>query len=358
MTYDTPQNLQNIMKGRYSGSRMTIYGYVLPGAVSIARSSALAQLLTERAKYKVKVYDWWKTHQKNTSLTARHFGIGRMTLYRLLKRFSRQGIVGFNEYSKRPKNLRKPTTSWHITQRIVELRNQYPAWSKHKIRTLLSREDIAISASTVGRILKRKGLIERKKSLKRRKAALRPKARFPRGLRISEAGDMIQMDTKYIMLPGGRKYYQFTAIDVLSKQRVLRVHPSQSSRNGALFLEECLVCFPFPVKALQTDNGAPFLKEFDDLCKKLGLPHYFIYPRSPKQNSYVEISHGADEREFYQQGNVYSLLPVMQKKILEWENTWNTIRPHEALGQLTPNEYLAKLQTRTLPTRNVIVLQT
>ena len=123
-------------------------------------------------------------------------------------------------------------------------------------------------------------------------------------------------------------------------------------------MEECLHHFPFPVRAVQTDNGAPFLKEFEKLCKTLNLPHYFIHPRTPKENTYVEISHGADEREFYQQGNVYSLLPVMQRKIMEWENIWNTIRPHEALGQLTPEEYLAKLQTSILPTRNVIVLQT
>lgn len=337
---------------------MTIYGSILPGVTSIARSSFLTDSLTERARCKIKIYDWWKAHEKNSSLTARHFGIGRMTLYRWLQRFTKQGITGFNEYSRRPKNLRKPTTSWNVVKRTVELRNQYPAWSKHKIKVLLGREGIRVSTSTVGRILKRKRLINPKASKKRRKAALRPRARFPRGLRISEAGDMIQIDTKYIMLPGGRKYYQFTAIDVLSKRRVLRVYPSQSSRNGALFLKECLAFFPFLVKAVQTDNGAPFLKDFDRLCKELGLLHYFIHPRTPKENTYVEISHGADEREFYQQGNVYSLLPVMQRKIQEWENVWNTVRPHEALGQLTPEEYLAKLQTNKLPTRNVIVLQT
>lgn len=337
---------------------MTIYGTLLPGARSIALGAWRTDHLTERAKYKIKVFDWWRVHGKNASLTARHFGLGRMTLYRWLQRFRKQGITGFNEYSRRPRNLRKPTTPWNIVMRTVQLRNLYPAWSKHKIRVLLKRERVLVSASTVGRILKRKGLINPKSSKKRRKAALSPRARFPRGLRIGEAGDMIQMDTKYIMLPGGRKYYQFTAIDVLSKRRVLRVYPSQSSRNGALFLQECLRCFPFSIKAVQTDNGAPFLKEFEALCKKLGLPHYFIYPRSPKQNTYVEISHGADEREFYQQGNTWSLLPVMQRKIREWEDTWNTVRPHEALGQLTPQEYLAKLETSVLPTRNVIVLQT
>ncbi len=337
---------------------MTIYGSVLPGAASIALAAWRTDSLTEQAKRRVKIYDWWKVHGENTSMTARHFGIGRMTLYRWLKRFHGQGITGFNEYSRRPKTLRKPTTSWNIVIRTAQVRNQYPAWSKHKIRVLLNREGIVTSASTVGRILKRKGLINPKASKKRRKAALHPRARFPHGMKIHEAGDMIQIDTKYIMLPGGRKYYQFTAIDVLSKRRVLRVYASQSSRNGALFLKECLASFPFKINAVQTDNGAPFLKEFDALCKTLGLPHFFIYPRSPKQNSYVERSHGADEREFYQQGNVYSLLPVMQRKIREWENIWNTVRPNEALGQLTPDEYLVKLQASALPTRNVIILQT
>ncbi|MDI6915981.1 MAG: integrase core domain-containing protein [Desulfitobacteriaceae bacterium] len=337
---------------------MTIYGYVLPGAASIARSASLVNSLTERAKYKIKILDWHRAHGNNNSLTARHFGLGRMTLYRWIRRFKQYGIIGLNEESRKPKRLRQPTTSWDTVIRIVQLRKQYPAWSKYKLRALLVREGILVSVSTVGRVLKRRGLIDKKVSKKRRRAALRPKARFPRGLRISQAGDMIQMDTRHIMLPGGKRFYQFTAIDVLGKRKVMRVYPSESSRNGAKFLEECLRGFPFPIKAVQTDNGSTFLREFDRLCQAKGIPHYFIYPRTPKQNTYVEISQGADKREFYQQGNVYSILPVMQRKIKEWEDIWNNVRPHEALGQLTPSEYLWKLQTQRLPTKDVIVLQT
>lgn len=346
------------MKGRYNGCHMTIYGTVLPGAASIARSAALTEALTERAKYKVKILDWHRTHRSNASLTARHFGIGRMTLYRWFREFKHYGIIGLNEHSRKPKNVRKPTTSWNIIIRTVQLRKQYPVWSKCKLQALLKREGIQTSASTVGRILRRRNLIDKKVSKKRRKAALSPKTRFPRGLRISEPGDMVQIDTKHIMLPGGRKFYQFTAIDVLSKRKVMRVYPSESSRNGAHFLYECLLNFPFSIKAVQTDNGSPFLKEFEKACKEKELPHYFIYPRTPKQNTYVEISQGADKREFYQQGNVCSILPVMQRKIKEWEDTWNNIRPHEALNYLTPSEYLEKLKNSRLPTKNVIVLQT
>ena len=139
---------------------------------------------------------------------------------------------------------------------------------------------------------------------------------------------------------------------------MLRVYSSQSSRNGAKFLQECINNFPFAIKRVQTDNGSPFFKEFDKACKQKNIPHYFIYPRTPKQNTYVERSHRSDEREFYQQGNVCSILPVMQKKIKEWEDIWNNVRPHEALNQLTPSQYLWKIQTHKLPTKDVIILQT
>jgi len=337
---------------------MTIYGSILPGAISIARSALLTDKLTERAKYKIKVLDWHRQHGNNISLTARHFGLGRMTMHRWLKEMKHYGPIGLNEKSRRPKNVRVPIVSSNVVVRIVQLRKQYPAWSKYKIKALLVREDIQVSTSTIGRVLKRRGLIDKKVSRKRKKAALRPKARFPKGLCISQAGDFIQMDTKHIMLPGGRKFYQFTAIDVLTKRRVLRVYPSESSRNGANFLNECLLGFPFSIKAVQTDNGAPFLKEFDKTCKELNLPHYYIHPRTPKENTYVERSHRSDKREFYQQGNVYSILSVMQRKIKEWQDIWNNIRPHEALNQLTPSEYFWKLQTTKLPTKDVIILQT
>lgn len=337
---------------------MTIYGHILPGALRLARLAESTGHLTERAKYKLKILDWHRAHSESVSLTSRHFGMTRKTLRSWLKRLKDFGPAGLNEKSRRPKCIRSPITPSEIIWQTTNIRNKYPAWSKYKIRKILERDyGLKTSASTVGRILKRRGLIDKKKSAKRRKAALRPRLRFPRGLRITGAGEMIQMDTKYIILTGGKKLFQFTAIDVLSKRRVLEVYPSLSSRNGRLFLESCLKKFPFEIKAVQTDNGSEFQKEFAKRCRELKLPHYYIYPRTPKQNTYVERSHGSDEDEFYQQGNVYQDRAVMNRKIQEWQNIWNEKRPHQALDYKTPNEYLEYLKTTNLPTKNVIILQ-
>lgn len=346
------------MKGKYSGRYMTIYGYTLPGAVSLANWAVKIENISEKAKYRLKIIDWLKAHNNNVSLTARHFGLTRETVGIWKKRFEKIGILGLNDRSHKPINVRRPTTNWQTTSEIIKIRKEYPAWSKYKIQSILGRQDIIVSASTVGRILKRKGLINEKVAKKRSKAAKSPRKRFPKGFKIANPGDMIQMDTKHITLIRGLKLYQFTAIDVLGKKRVLKYYLSLSSENGADFLEHCQKKFPFPIKNVQTDNGSEFLKRFDKLCVKKGLPHYFIYPRQPKQNTYVEASHLADKNEFYSQGNIGYEVEVMQKRLERWEYIWNNIRPHEALNYLTPEEYLLKWQEGRLPTKDVITLQT
>ena len=346
------------MKGRYAGCPMTIYGSIIPGAAAVARSALKTEALTKKTKQRLKILDWRHQHGHNLSLTARRFGIQRLTLRRWVKRVKQSGPVGLNDRSHRPQRLRQPITPWNTVMAVVKLRRQYPAWSKYKIRILLAREGVVVSASTVGRILKRRGLIDKRISQKRRRSALRPKARFPKGLRISKPGDMVQMDTKHIMLPGGKRHYQFTAIDILTKQRVLEVYRSESSLNGAAFLKICQAEFQFSIQAIQTDNGAPFLKEFEKSCQQQQLPHYYIYPRTPKQNTYVEISHGADKREFYLQGNVWQDRETMRQKLKDWQRIWNQVRPHEALNYLTPQAYFHKWQQGRLPTKDTITLQT
>lgn len=345
------------MKGRYGGRHMTIYGHVLPGAVSLANWAKRTNL-TKKAKQRLKVIDWMRAHDNNLSLAARRFGLNRETVRIWKQKFDIVGMVALNDKSHRPKNVRQSTTDSKIVDEIIKTRKQYPTWSKYKITAILKRKKMLISPSTVGRILKKKGFINMKISRKRYKAAKNPKRRYPKGLRISLPGDMVQIDTKYVTLLGGRIIYQFTAIDVLTKRRILRYYSSLLSKNGAHFLRICIQAFPFAIKAIQTDNGKEFLKDFEKACGELNLIHYFIEARHPKQNTYVENSHGSDEREFYQQGKISCDIESMHDVLAQWEYDWNYVRPNEALGQLTPDEYLLKLKQLPVSPKEAIVLQT
>lgn len=335
------------MSGRYSGRTMTTYGYILPGSLSAARLVSLSK----RAKQKLAVIDWHNAHGKNQSLTARHFGINRETLRAWINRLSIQGLAGLNDKSHRPKRTRTSTTPLSVSDEIVRIRRESPYYSKYKIAVLLS---VRVHPSTVGRILKRKGLISTRLSTKRTRAAKHPKKRFPRDILITKPGSLVQIDTKHLSKTDGQKLYQFTAIDVLTKIRVLWVSASISSKAAAEFLRIVMAALPFKVHAVQTDNGSEFHKHFDQLCTKLQLTHYYSEPRSPKQNSYVERSHLTDDLEFYQQGNMRNLLEHLLPLIKAWEYKYNFQRPHQSLNYLTPMQYFEKHRNN----RNSVVLQT
>jgi len=112
---------------------MTIYGTTIPGAISIANWAGRVESLTLDGRHRLKMIDWHQSHGKNISLTARHFGLTRYTVRQWLRRFKKQGILGLNDISHRPKHLRKPTTNWNTVIEAVGIRKQYPSWSKYKV---------------------------------------------------------------------------------------------------------------------------------------------------------------------------------------------------------------------------------
>jgi len=341
------------VKGRYSGRTMTTYGYILPGA---GRLTKLAANLSDKAKQRLKIIDWHRARGANQSLTARHFSINRETLKEWLKRFKQQGIRGLEDRDHTPHKLRTRTTPLKLQDQIVKFRTAYPCWSKYKLAKMI---DYQASASTIGRILNDRGLINKQTSRKRTKAARSPKKRFPRDILINMPGKLIQIDTKHLpKFLGTKKMYQFTAIDVLTKNRVLSVSTRITSKAAEEFLQQCIRELKFKVLAVQTDNGSEFKGYFDQACKRLGITHYWIEPRSPKQNTYVERSHRTDQEEFYQQGNMRSSVEGLMPLLKAWEHTYNHVRPHQSLSYLTPVEYLAKYQTSTLATKDVVALQT
>lgn len=100
------------------------------------------------------------------------------------------------------------------------------------------------------------------------------------------------------------------------------------------------------------------MKYFDRACKRKKIIHYFIEPRNPKQNSYVERSHLTDEKEFYRQRNMRSTVALLQPLIQKWENKYNTVRSHQSLNYLTPMAYFNNYQKGRIPTKDFIPLQT
>lgn len=341
-----------------TGCSMTVYGCIIPYGGRVRRLGARGTVLSQKAKARLEVVRWHESHGQNTTKTAQRFGLDRGTVRRWLRRCKEDGPHGLEERSRRPKRVRTSTTPGPVICAVLKLRKTYPAWSKYKICAVLKKDAVTISASTIGRILKRYGKISPKVSRKRQKAFKNPKRRFPRGLVIKAPGDLIQIDTKEFRPFSGVRFFQFTAIDVLTKLGVLEISWSCSSRQAACFFTKCKEEFPFPIKAVQTDNGSEFRGMFEATLKQEGVIQYYTNVRSPKQNSYVERSHETDEYEFYQQGNLYTSVRDQRPITKEWQYCYNHKRPHQSLNYLTPWDYYTKYQDKKIPTKDYVILQT
>ncbi len=97
---------------------------------------------------------------------------------------------------------------------------------------------------------------------------------------------------------------------------------------------------PFPVKAIQVDGGAEFEAIFEETCRKRGIKLFVLPPRSPKLNGAVERAHRTHTEEFYEVTDSSFDLSELRDELLEWERTYNTIRPHQALSYMTPLKFL------------------
>ena len=87
------------------------------------------------------------------------------------------------------------------------------------------------------------------------------------------------------------------------------------------------------------------MAEFEAACARRGIALFTLPPRSPKLNGAVERANRTHTEEFYEITDAEPDLAGLRPALLAWEETYNIVRPHRALGYLTPAEYLACWRT-------------
>jgi transposase InsO family protein len=97
---------------------------------------------------------------------------------------------------------------------------------------------------------------------------------------------------------------------------------------------------PFTVRAIQVDGGSEFEAVFEEECQRRNIKLFVLPPRSPKLNGHVERAHKTHAEEFYEVTQSSFDLPQLRAELINWERIYNTVRPHQALGYLTPLKFL------------------
>jgi putative transposase len=327
------------MKGRYAGVQMRARTAILPGAARLARLPAEP---SAEAKRRLLVVHWYEEHGRNARLTARHFGRSPDTVCRWVKSYQKHGPAGLETGDRRPRNVRQPQTPPHVVQRVLELREENPGCGREKLHRLLLPEGISISPKGIDRVLARlkaRGVLREPVRLRKAQKPHLQRLRRPHDLVADAPGVLIQMDSKYVQLPGGKTVFQFGAIDCFTRKRVVDLAPSLTSKEGARFLHKVISGFPFPVQAIQSDGGSEFLGDFTKTAAELHLTHYFNRPYYPQGNGRIERSFRTDDDEFYQVQDLPADFGGLKDALLAWNHRYESWRLHQALGYLTPDQF-------------------
>ena len=140
--------------------------------------------------------------------------------------------------------------------------------------------------------------------------------------------------------------YQYTAIDDATRIRALRIYEKHTQKNAIQFLDYVIQKFPFRIHTVRTDRGHEWQAKFHWHVEDQGIRHVYIKPRSPQLNGKVERSHRTDGEEFYQL-LTYTDDVDLARKLVDWEDFYNTNRPHGAHKGRTPYEALRSMLGKT-----------
>lgn len=315
--------------------------------------------LSDEAKKRLKwIYIIHFECNKNVSQAARRIGLSRTWLSQINSKWlkSDKDPRSLEPVSKAPKNTdNRKRINLETENKILEVRKEYH-WGKDKLETILDRDyDIRVGASTINRYLDKHGLLDIKiskriKAAHKNKIEQKQKHRPPKEIKDYKPGALVEKDMKFIVKMGKfinpLKYkakenfwYQHTVIDSFTRIRTIGLAENSESNTAVAVQEECEKRFPFQIACANTDNGSENEKDFDNYLNNNKIVHFYSRSGTPTDNPRVERSHLTDEVEFYKHGNVCKTFDKQKQKIADWEHRYNHVRPHQALGNLTPMEF-------------------
>ena len=224
---------------------------------------------------------------------------------------------------------------------IIYLRNR-TNFGPRRLQFYLSRDyNISISTCAIYKVLIRNGLI---KHFNRKRKRYQSYAQY-----IHYPGQKIQLDVKFVKHPNKTLFpqlYQYSAKDLFTKLRFIRIYDELSVNNSSDFINRIINFFPFKIINIQTDHGIEFTYSFlntnrvhpmDSVCILNNIKHVLSPVATPRYNGQVERSHRTDNEEFYRRTSLDNInINVLQFKLLKYLRYYNEYRPHMAIGMLTP----------------------
>ena len=293
--------------------------------------------ITQEAYQRQRILKW--AEKKSVTAAAIRYKVSRKTVYKWRKRYDGT-LESLKERSRAPHHIARKQTE--------EERAQVMRYAKRYGGDLLLGHERA-RANGYSRSY---GCFKRTASQLLRPGKKRRKRKNKPYQRAEYPGQKIQIDVKFVpsyCVAGGGKYYQFTAKDECTRWTYREMYDEHSSVSAKDFLEKLVRSAPFPIRMVQTDNGAEFTNAllvtksrhrtlFEEALIEMGIEYHRIQIATPRHNGKVERQHRTDELRFYKRMRMYCLEDG-RKQLAAYQRRSND-HIMTCLGMRSPNEVL------------------
>ncbi len=279
-------------------------------------------------------------------------GVSRQTIQKWKKRYAEEGSVGLTDRSHAP--LEHPNkVSREMERLVVKFRKRYGDGPRKLQKYLIEQyegDEAVPAASSIGRILKRHGLVETRR-VRRRKSLPAEDS----GLTVAtEPNDIWCIDFKGEFDVGGTLCYPLTVTDAFSRFAIAtKAERGTKGEPVARALMRCFRRYGLP-KVIRSDNGSPFvsyraprrLSRLSVQWLRLGIRPEPIDPGRPYQNGTHERYHKTLKAKTAKPPAVN--FAAQQKRFDRFLTYYNHERPHESLAMRRPSE-LYTVSPRSCP---------
>lgn len=284
------------------------------------------------------------------------FGIAPKTGYKWLHQFETAGPAGLEDQSRRPKSNSRAIPS-AVAARLIRLRVAEPTYGPKKLVAWLEQNEPGWdlpAPSTVGELLKRRGLVKPRRRLRHQSPRTEP-------LRHAiKPNALWSMDFKgFFRLGDGIRCDPLTITDAFSRYLLCckagTAVGDTVSKDVWTALVRLFRDYGMP-EAMRVDNGQPWaapkgalgITKLSVKILKVGIELERIRPGKPQDNGRHERFHLTLQQETTRPPA--SNMRAQQDRFDAFQRKYNEERPHEALQQRVPAE-LYVTSRRKFPSR-------
>jgi putative transposase len=222
-----------------------------------------------------------------------------------------------------------------LRAQLVAFAGERRRWGYRRLAVLVRRAGTRANLKRVYRVYREAGL-----AVRRRKRKLRMVARLAQPLlRPTRPIEWWAMDFLKDTLAGTRPFRVFTLEDLFTRDALaLTLDFSLPALRVIRELDLVAATRGYP-QYVRVDNGPEFISQaLDAWAYQHGVQLVFIDPGKPVQNAHVESFNGKVRDEFL---NEHWFVSIAEAQVLatRFRLDFNTVRPHSALKNLTPEEF-------------------